>query len=472
MPASKKYRDQMERLAQLEAEQAQRDREREAAAAAAPPRRPSNGGGNPPSSPPPPQVVRQQQQQQQVGLIGSLVLSASRHPVRTATLLASSFAYFNVKRAARQTGCIVSKSPYLTIWEPPVSFLAKLLNEELPSLPSSSLGVSPASFERLHRYHSKKEEGGREEGGEEGVLVRQSLVVGKGEVVFRKAAGLVRTLRLLDAASSSLPSSSSPPSSLGRFYSSEGGEEGVFVSRRRMVPGGGMEGGRGRLGQWLLMPVRIVKREGRVVVGKNKKEKKDKKKKGRKGKKAEEEESSSSSSSSSSRKIEAVYEEVLLRSLPGCPWKGELRLSASWRQAAAARGGGGKGEEDEVLIEIAWHTPSSSSSSSSLPPSFQHQVATRFLKEAQGLLKKEMNMYKVREKQQQQLALDAREAAKERRKKERQLLLNPPLDKKKWAKLQKHPAAAAAAIGGGGEKAGRWQPSADLAARRNPRKGG
>ena len=289
----------------------------------------------------------------------------------------------------------MSKSPYLTIWEPPVSYLARLLNEELPSLspssslPSSSLEGSPASFERLHRYRSKKDKGneGRrkeEEGKEEGMLVRHSLAVGKGEVVYRKAAGLVRTLRLLDAASPS-PSSSS---SLGNFYSSERGEEGVFVVKKRLVPGEMREGGRGGgvgLGQWMLMPVRIAKREGRVVVGKEKKSKK--------GKTAKEE-GDSSSSSSSSKKVEAIYEEVLLRSLPGCPWRGELRLSASWRQA-----GGGKGKgEDEVLVEIAWYTPSSSLPS--VPPSFQQQVAVRLLQEAQALMEKEMAMHKVRERQQ------------------------------------------------------------------------
>eukprot|EP00624_Nannochloropsis_granulata_P007587 evm.model.NODE_8549_length_9612_cov_19.341656.3 len=200
------------------------------------------------------------------------------------------------------------------------------------------------------------------------------------------------------------------------------------------------------------MPVRIAKREGRVVVGKEKKSKK--------GKTAKEE-GDSSSSSSSSKKVEAIYEEVLLRSLPGCPWRGELRLSASWRQA-----GGGKGKgEDEVLVEIAWYTPSSSLPS--VPPSFQQQVAVRLLQEAQALMEKEMAMHKVRERQQEQLSLDAKAAALERRKKERQLLLHPPPDKKKWAKLQRHSRG-----GGGGEKAGRWQPSADLAARRNPRKGG
>ncbi|GAB5033784.1 Hypothetical protein NocV09_01500990 [Nannochloropsis oceanica] len=478
MPASKKYRDQLERLGQLEAEQAQRDREREAAAATAP-RRSSGSGGHPrpSSSSPPPQVLRQQQQPQQqrqpVGLLGSLVLGIRRHPLTPAMLLASSFAYFNIRRAAKKTGCIVSKSPHLTIWEPPISYLSKLLNDELPflspssSLPSSSLNCSPASFERLHRYRSKKVTGreGEKEGEgdlEEGLLVRESLAVGKGEVVYRKAVGLVRTLRLLDAASSS------SSSSLGSFYSSETGEEGVFVTKRSMVPGDGRRGGGGALGQWMLMPVRIARREGRAVVGK---EKKSKKKKTTKKRKMAEEGGSSGSSSSSSnnnnnnnkkKNVEAVYEEVFLRSLPGCPWRGELRLSASWQQA----GGKGGKREGEVIVEVAWFTPCSSSPS--LPPSFQQQVAARLLQEAQALMEREMAMHKVRERQQEQFASDAKAAALERRKKERQLLLHPPPDKKKWAKLQRHSGGG----GGGGEKAGRWQPSADLAARRNPRKGG
>jgi len=306
-------------------------------------------------------------------------------------------------------------------------------------------------------------EGGKEGEGdlEEGLLVRESLAVGKGEVVYRKAVGMVRTLRLLDAASSS------SSSSLGSFYSSETGEEGVFVTKRSMVPGDGRRGGGGALGQWMLMPVRIARREGRAVVGKEKKSKK--KKTTKKSKMAEEGGSSGSSGSSSNnnnnnnnKNVEAVYEEVFLRSLPGCPWRGELRLSASWQQA----GGKGGKREGEVIVEVAWFTPCSSSPS--LPPSFQQQVAARLLQEAQALMEREMAMHKVRERQQEQFASDAKAAALERRKKERQLLLHPPPDKKKWAKLQRHSIGG----GGGGEKAGRWQPSADLAARRNPRKGG
>lgn len=61
---------------------------------------------------------------------------------------------------------------------------------------------------------------------------------------------------------------------------------------------------------------------------------------------------------------------------------------------------------------------------------------------------------------------DALKAAAERKRKERQAILNPPPDKKKWRKQQ-------LAGGSGGQQGpARWQPSSDLQARRNPRRGG
>lgn len=64
---------------------------------------------------------------------------------------------------------------------------------------------------------------------------------------------------------------------------------------------------------------------------------------------------------------------------------------------------------------------------------------------------------------------DALKAAAERKRKERQAILNPPPDKKKWRKQQQ---MAGAGAGGGQQGPARWQPSSDLQARRNPRRGG
>jgi hypothetical protein len=72
-----------------------------------------------------------------------------------------------------------------------------------------------------------------------------------------------------------------------------------------------------------------------------------------------------------------------------------------------------------------------------------------------------MNEYK-------KIKQDARKAEAERKRKERQAILNPPPDKKKWKKQQ----MAAGASSAGQQGPARWQPSSDLQARRNPRRGG
>lgn len=61
---------------------------------------------------------------------------------------------------------------------------------------------------------------------------------------------------------------------------------------------------------------------------------------------------------------------------------------------------------------------------------------------------------------------DALKAEAERKRKERQAILNPPPDKKKWRK--QHMSGSS----GGQQGPARWQPSSDLQARRNPRRGG
>ena len=372
-PLSKKYRDSMERLAQLEAEHAQRDFEHQQKQAS----RGQGQGGQPP--------VRQQQQQpqqrpqppQQMGLIGGLIHGAIHHPIKTAGLLATSWGGLSLYRSVKQTGLLVSKAPYTTLLEPPVTYLARLLNDELPeaasSVPAPARGKSPASFHRLHKA-KKKDKAEDDSSSSSAALVVQSTRVGNGEVAFRKAASLVRTLRLLDRVET-----------LGRFYSSERGQEGLFVARRQ-VGGGGW-------GMYSLMPVSIVKHDGKVK----------QKKKG--------------------DKAATLYEEVILRSLQGCPWEGELRLSASWE----GEGGG----DDSVHVEVAWHTTSGTGMLD------REGFAAAVLRQAKTLLEQEMVMYRVREKQQAHFAQAALEAEKERRKKEREAILNPPPDKKKWAKMNR-----------------------------------
>ncbi len=63
---------------------------------------------------------------------------------------------------------------------------------------------------------------------------------------------------------------------------------------------------------------------------------------------------------------------------------------------------------------------------------------------------------------------DALNFEAERKRKERQAILNPPPDKKKWKRQQ----MVSGAGSGGGQGPARWQPSSDLQAKRNPRRGG
>jgi hypothetical protein len=394
---------------------------------------------------------------------------------------------------------LVSKSPHFSVWEPPLGYVARLLNEDIPalrledSLASVGAGGSPAGFARVHRAGKEGPGlgGGREEGkgeGGAGTVVFESVQVGSGEVSFRKATDLVRTLRLFDAAASS-SSSSSSPSCLGRFYSSERAEEGVFVARATAIPGASKG-----LRRWALMPVRIFRQEGREKLAggqrrtkrgkmggeKNLKDKettlkkRPKKKKGGKrrkggrvggrkvetsGKEGGQEGRDASPPSREGKRggrvMEVVYAETVLRPLPGSVWTGDLCLTASWRDP---RHGG----DDGVHVQVTWHRLPSPDTS--LPSSFQREVAAALLHEARKLVAREMVIHRARERQQGQLAQDAARALQEKKKKERQLLLNPPPDKKKWKKMQRQ----------GGKEAGpgRWQPSADLAARRNPRRGG
>lgn len=278
--------------------------------------------------------------------IGGACGMAQRHPKAAATLAATAVTGLCLRRAARTNGLLLTRRPGLmTALEPPVAFLARLLEEELPGLVEKEEWA----------------ESGADEAGEEGVfLSRRVQVVGKGEGAYRKAAVLVRTMSLLDA----LATAEEGQPSLGRLFSSERMQEAVLVRKR---PGGG----------WSVAPVAVRRRGGKQLAATGGK----KKKKSKKGK---------------GKKIEEVYEEMVLRALPGCAWGrgAELRLVAKWRDPTT-------GGDDVVTVEAVWYAPTAQKGRQG---GASEAYLDRVTRKARELVEREMAVLRVRERQQRQLA--------------------------------------------------------------------
>lgn len=289
LPASKKYRDAMARQQQQQHQQ---------------------GGGMSEEDQlrMMQQMMMQQQGQQQrppsflerlllagYMAVGGTVAIAQRHPKAAATLSLTAVTGLCLRRAARRNGLLLTRRPhYWTLLEPPVEFLAALLEEELPMQVEKQEEQAAA----VTAFQGTVSIAGAEED-EDGKTARRRVKVGEGEAAYRKAATLVRTLSLLDALAAEAGEKKGGPS-VGRLFCSERMREGLFLAPRP-----------GRSG-WSIGPVAIRRRAGRLSS--------QSKKNGKKGKKKD-------------VVIEEAYEEVLLRALPGCAWGrgAELRLAASWR---------------------------------------------------------------------------------------------------------------------------------------------
>lgn len=199
---------------------------------------------------------------------------AIKHPRIVSLSTITALVGYRVHRSARKTGLLLSRRPYVCAFRPPVTFLADLLDEKLPGAVSTNALAGRAS--KGYKVTKAAAEEARCH------KLMESVNVGKGEMTYDRAVHLIKSLKVLDRLPGDI-----------RFFTTFEGREGIFLLKHR--------------GFWRLMPVRITKQGGRVKKGK----KVYSKKKWRRAKRE-------------------VYEEILMESLKGSPWKGGLRISASW----------------------------------------------------------------------------------------------------------------------------------------------
>ena len=120
----------------------------------------------------------------------SLRAWASKNPRQSAGAAGATLSALWLVSATKRNGLLVSRQPYVSLFQPPLGFLARLLERKIPSAPTTNTNTGAASLTFKGKTPDRVDK------------VVQRVRVQSGEVdplvAYRRAAALLKSLYALD----------------------------------------------------------------------------------------------------------------------------------------------------------------------------------------------------------------------------------------------------------------------------------